>query len=174
MQNPVFVQRNTLREHFLMLQGEVSIEHFASLQGVKRRSKTSRTKVWAAEHILPICVRDVIIFFTSRTLSLAVGRIWHSDVRDDFHLPVSISPSSPLEAAVYVVSEFPGRLRTSFFLKSPTQAREGHIRLNNMYVVWRCFKRLRTRSLQKQFSAPASPTSRIRKGIVTWTECGSG
>ena len=132
----MFVQRNTLREHLLMLQGgEVSIEHFASLQGAKRRSKTSRTKVWAAEHILASCVRDVIIFFTSRTLSLAVGRIWHSDVRDDFHLPVSIYPSSPLEAAVYVVSEFPGRLRTSFFLKSPTQAREGHIRLNNMYVV---------------------------------------
>ena len=84
-----------------MLQGEVGVELVRQSARAPEKSKTSRTKVWAAEHILPICVRD------------------------DFHLPVSISPSSPVEAAVYVVSEFPGRLRTSFFLKSPTQARGG-------------------------------------------------
>ena len=43
--------------------------------------------VCAAEHILAVCVRDVTKFFTSNALCLAAGRIWHSDVRDDFQLP---------------------------------------------------------------------------------------
>ena len=76
--------------------------------------------VWAAEHILAVCVRNVAKFFTLRTLILTVGRIWHSDVRDDFHLPESISPSSPLESTVYVVSEFRrGYVRNRFFFKIP-------------------------------------------------------
>ena len=68
-------------------------------------SKTSGTMVCAAEHILAVCVRDVVKFFTSSTLSLTVGHIWHSDVRDDFQLPVSISPSSPLEAAANTIGQ---------------------------------------------------------------------
>ena len=43
--------------------------------------------VWAAEHILAVCARDVVKFFTLSTLSLAVGRIGHGVVRDDFQLP---------------------------------------------------------------------------------------
>ena len=58
-----------------MLQGEVGVEHLRQSIRAPEKSKTSSTRIWAAEHILAVSVRDVIKFFTSSTLSLTVGRI---------------------------------------------------------------------------------------------------
>ena len=63
---------------------------YVSLPGLQKRSKTSSTRIWAAEHILAICVLDGTKLVTLSTPSLTVSYIWHNDVRDDFHLPVGI------------------------------------------------------------------------------------
>ena len=103
-------------EHLLMLQGKFGVEYLRQSVRAPEKSKTSRTRIWSAGHILAICVRNVIKLITSRTLSLTAGRIWHDVVRDDFHLPVGITPSSPCEAAVYVISEF----RRGYARSNPT------------------------------------------------------